>query len=248
MNFENLEQAIEILTNPIANTDEGVKKEANDYLLNFVSQNYANWREFFRYFKEARLESTKYWILQALSDIAKDYWEGLSPEEQVNFANGALEFAMENTQPIVSVAHYLKKYAHFCALLVKQGYPHRWNSVFEQLIKGAKDSLDVLKLTFAILEQINDEVIEREACTTNEDIAVANRVKDGLREGDVVNIVELSKTVLDNYTQVDTEIVTGAIDTMADLIDWNDLSLFESSLEVITQLLDVKEYQQNALY
>jgi hypothetical protein len=105
-----------------------------------------------------------------------------------------------------------------------------------------------LKFVFAVLEQLNDSIIEREANTTNEDLEVSTRIKDAMRTGDVLRIVNLCKTVLDNYTQCDKDIVIGAIDTLADLIDWNSLDLFESSFEVITQLLDVKEYQQNALY
>ena len=51
MNFEELEKAVQILTNPMANQDETVKKEANDYLLNIISSNYNNYNEFFTYFK-----------------------------------------------------------------------------------------------------------------------------------------------------------------------------------------------------
>jgi hypothetical protein len=99
-----------------------------------------------------------------------------------------------------------------------------------------------------VLEQVNDTIVEREAGTTNEEIAVANRVKEGMRKMDVARIVEMCKTVLDNYSQWDKDIVVGAIDTLADLIDWNELGLFENSFQNITQMLDEKEYQQNALY
>lgn len=69
-----------------------------------------------------------------------------------------------------------------------------------------------------------------------------------MREGDVNKVVQICQTVLDNYTQLDKTIVIGAIDTLADLIDWNELSIFESTFNVITTLLEVKDYQQNALY
>lgn len=69
-----------------------------------------------------------------------------------------------------------------------------------------------------------------------------------MREGDVNKVVQICQTVLDNYTQLDKTIVIGAIDTLADLIDWNELSIFEPTFNVITTLLEVKDYQQNALY
>lgn len=251
MDFGNLEKAIDILTNPMAHTDQEVKKQANDYLISFVSDNYANWRDFFVYFTQTESKSTRYWILQALCDIAKDYWNALSGPEEVQFVNAAFEFIRDNSELIIPVHHFWKRYSYFYSLLIRNAYPQQWKSVFDQLVSLVQESdksMDFLKFTFGVLEQINDELIEREAGTTQEDLYAANKVKDGMRLGDVEKIVNLCKTVLDNYTQLDKEIVVGAIDTLADLIDWNDLALFESSFEVITQLLDVKDYQQNALY
>ena len=84
MDFENLEQAIQILTNPIANQDQEVKKQANDFLLSLVSANYTSWRSYFEYFVMTQNESTKFWLLQALWDIVKEYWNELSIEEQLS--------------------------------------------------------------------------------------------------------------------------------------------------------------------
>jgi hypothetical protein len=136
-------------------------------------------------------------------------------------------------------------------LIIKHSYPQKINTVIQQLIelvKQPENGLSFLKFTFSVLENINDDIIEQEAGTTHEDVTIANRVKDGMRLGDVKIIVDLCKTVLENYADLDKEIVIGAIDTMADLIDWNELALFESSFESVTKLLEIKKYQQHALY
>lgn len=251
MDFTNLEQAIQILTDPMTHQDQEVKKQANDYLLSLVSANYTDWRSYFEYFAQTQNESTKYWLLQALWDIVKEYWSELSNSEQKNFANAALEFIKINHALIIPINHYWMKYSVMYTQIIKHSYPHQLNTFFDDLIglvKQSEDSLSFLKFTFWVLENINDDIIEREAWTKNEDIAIANRVKDGMRENDVKNIVGLCQTVLDNYESLDKVIVVGAIDTLADLIDWNELTLFESSFDKITKLLDSKEYQQNALY
>lgn len=59
-------------------------------------------------------------------------------------------------------------------MIVKKAYPHNWPNVFDQLVQVIQESdqsLPFLTFTFSVLEQINDVVIEREAYTTNEDLA-----------------------------------------------------------------------------
>jgi len=133
-------------------------------------------------------------------------------------------------------------------MLIKYAYPNIWDSVFDILIEYSQSDVFHLKLLFCVFEQLNDEVIDREAYTTNEDVVYANKVKDGMRKGDLSKIVYLCKQVLDSYTQFEKEIGIGAIDTIADLIEWGDLALFEPLLEIITKLLDEKNYHQEALY
>ena len=251
MDFQNLEKAIDILTNPIGIKDESIKKEANDFLISFVSNNFLNWRGFFDYFCQAQSDSAKYWILQALWDIVNNHWRSLSIEEQANLANSAYEFVVANSSSIIPVNYFCKKYAYFYSMIIKQTYPEQWNSVFTDLIKLIQESGDNIWFViflFAVLEAINDEIIEREAYTTKGDISIANRIKDGMRREDTERISEICKTVLDNWDTLDKDMVIGAIDTVADLIDWNDLTIFENCYLNITKMLDSKDFQQNALY
>ena len=136
-------------------------------------------------------------------------------------------------------------------MIIKQTYPDPWESVFADLINLIEESPENIWLVtflFAVLEAINDEVIEREAYTTKGDLSIASRIKDGMRKSDSERISQICKTVLDNYSQLDKEMVIGAIDTVADLIDWNDLLVFENCFSNITKMLDNSDFQQNALY
>lgn len=250
MDFSNLEEAISILSNPMAKHGAEIKKQANDYLVAFTGENYTNWRDMFNLFISTQSEETRFYVLQILCDIANTYWAGLPPIEQAAFCECTLEFIKEKYDCIVTVPHYLSKYSYLMCLCVRNGYPTQFN-IFEPLVtlvKESENSLVFLKLLFSILEQINDEIIERESGTTQDDIVIANRIKDAMRDKDVPIIVDLCRTVLENHSQVDNQLVIGAIDTLADLIDWNTLSLFEPCFDPITQFLEMKEYQQNALY
>lgn len=63
-------------------------------------------------------------------------------------------------------------------------------------------------------------------------MAVSTRVKDGVRAHAIQDIVAgLSNTVLANYTQLDEALVARTLDVLAQLIDWNDLSYFESLVQ-----------------
>jgi len=55
MDFENLEKAIEILANPMANQDAEIKRQANDYLSTWVNENFQG---FFQYLNKLMQEGT----------------------------------------------------------------------------------------------------------------------------------------------------------------------------------------------
>ncbi|CAI2381726.1 unnamed protein product [Moneuplotes crassus] len=235
----------------MVHTDPEIKKQANEYLTDIPRSHYANWRDLFGYFCETTSDHTKFWILQALSVICKDCWPGLSTEDKKEFGNVAFEFLKQNHSLIVPVHHFCQRYSYLCSMIIKMGYPDSWSNVFDQfdiMIKESEESLTFLKFLFSLMQQINDEIVERENYNTNEDLQMATRVKDAMRLGDVAKIVHLSQIVLEKADQLSKELVLGAVDTLADLIDWNELSLFEPSFGIVTSFLDNKDYQQNALY
>ena len=81
MDLDSLEKAIEVLTNPISGVSTDVKKEANDFLLSFIENNYMSYKSF--YFSKDQPIQVKYWLIQALCDIALKYWDRLDHANQV---------------------------------------------------------------------------------------------------------------------------------------------------------------------
>ena len=246
MDLDSLEKAIEVLTNPISGVSTDVKKEANDFLLSFIENNYMSYKSF--YFSKDQPIQVKYWLIQALCDIALKYWDRLDHANQVELWQSSIEFIKLNKDLVIPIDYLCSKYCVYIALLIKQSYPHIWKDIIQNLIELAEYDADMLKFTFIVFEQINDEIIDRDNHQSNEDNLIAGRVKDAMRERDVLLIVDLCKKVLDNYEQLDQKIVNMAIDTIADLIEWNDVAIFAPFLEIMDKMIDIKDYQQNALY
>ncbi|CAI2380938.1 unnamed protein product [Moneuplotes crassus] len=251
MDFSNVEKAIEIISNPMAHTDPEMKTQANEYLIEIPRAHYAEWKNLFAYLGETTSDHTKFWILQALSEIVKDCWLGLNTGDKSEFGAIAFEFLKHNYNSIIPVHHFCQKYSYLFAMIIKLGYPDSCSNVFDQLetmVKESEESLSFLKFTFAVMKQINSEIVERESYTTNDDLQMATRVKDAMRLGDVTKIINLAQIVLEKFDQLPKELVIGAIDTLKDLIDWNDLALFEPAFEIITNFCENKDFQQSALY
>jgi len=80
MDVDHLEKAIELLRNPLSGATVEAKKEANDYLLKLVEENYASYLSFYPI--ESESELTKYWLLHALCDIVTKHWDKLSIDDQ----------------------------------------------------------------------------------------------------------------------------------------------------------------------
>lgn len=76
---------------------------------------------------------------------------------------------------------------------------------------------------------LNQELIERGEAKTQEELDLSTKVKDGIRQYAITDIIQgLSSTVLQNYQSLPEETVEKTLNIFAQLIDWNELSNFES--------------------
>ena len=67
-----------------------------------------------------------------------------------------------------------------------------------------------------------------------------------MRQNQVPQIVTLLNQILENHTMFEQKTVRGTLETVAALMDWNELSLFDVCLPKIGEFLRIKELRAGA--
>jgi hypothetical protein len=78
----------------------------------------------------------------------------------------------------------------------------------------------------------------------------SNIIKDYMRLNNIKDIVELFRQILDNWNSIvslNKKLISNSIKVLSQLIDWNALSLFEESYNIMLKFIYVPEYQGDAL-
>ncbi len=84
----------------------------------------------------------------------------------------------------------------------------------------------------------NQEVVERSELKSNHEVELCMRVKDGVRENAIKDILTvLNSLVLNNFESHDKKLVKDTLFVMAQLIDWNDLQYFEQLVQTCIYFL-----------
>ena len=84
----------------------------------------------------------------------------------------------------------------------------------------------------------NEEVVERSELKSNHEFELCMRVKDGVRENAIKDILTvLNSLVLNNFESHDKKLVKDTLFVMAQLIDWNDLQYFEQLVQTCIYFL-----------
>ena len=107
--------------------------------------------------------------------------------------------------------------------LVKAAYPEIWPSAFTSLLDLAKTSEEFIPVIVQTLEYFNDDIVDesKKSEADPQFKVVATNVKDTMKTEDVPAIINFCKIILDNPENFSLPSITGAIDVIADLVDWN---------------------------
>ncbi|MED6205082.1 hypothetical protein PIB30_014770 [Stylosanthes scabra] len=83
----------------------------------------------------------------------------------------------------------------------------------------------VIDMFCRVLNALDDELISLDYPRTPEDIVVAARVKDAMREQCVAQIVRAWYEIVSMYRNVDEEVCVGVLESMSRFISWIDIGL-----------------------
>eukprot|EP00357_Protocruzia_adherens_P001031 CAMPEP_0115003638 /NCGR_PEP_ID=MMETSP0216-20121206/18730_1 /TAXON_ID=223996 /ORGANISM="Protocruzia adherens, Strain Boccale" /LENGTH=957 /DNA_ID=CAMNT_0002369481 /DNA_START=235 /DNA_END=3108 /DNA_ORIENTATION=- len=228
---DELTQLITVLNNPQGSNQE-MYRLALDKLQQLQS-NAENWKVMWERYTTATDDATKFFTLQNLEVILKAFYKDFGDQQRHQVRNAILSIFNDHLATLDKSLLINKVGAIYCILL-RYDYPDKWTSAFEDLftiLEAQKDSVLIDRFTFiifSILVVFDEEMIEFVQQLAQEDRAISMRIKDHMRGSIVPKLVQMSKTILDNYasgtgSNYRLETILKCLKNLSNLFDWIDI-------------------------
>ncbi|MCL7036651.1 hypothetical protein MKW94_027396 [Papaver nudicaule] len=117
------------------------------------------------------------------------------------------------------------KFAQVFVTLIYFEYPMVWASVFVDFVPNLVKGSGVIDMFCRVLNALDDELISLDYPRSGEDVAVAGRVKDAMRQQCIAQIVRAWYEILNMYKNSDAELCTTVLECMRRYISWIDIGL-----------------------
>ncbi|GAV81717.1 Xpo1 domain-containing protein [Cephalotus follicularis] len=179
-----------------------------------------------------KLVQVQFWCLQTLHDVIRVKYSSMSLEEKglirkSLFSMVSFEFIDDNNavRILESPAFIRNKLAQVLVTLIYFEYPLIWSSVFVDFLPHLSKGAIVIDMFCRVLNALDDELISLDYPRTQEEIAVAARVKDAMRQQCVAQIVRGWYDILSVYRNSEPELCGSVLDSMRRFISWIDIGL-----------------------
>ncbi|KAJ0076226.1 hypothetical protein Patl1_33700 [Pistacia atlantica] len=180
-----------------------------------------------------KLVEVQFWCLQTLYEVIKVKYALMSVEEKnfirkSVFSMACYEFFDDNKSAVrvlESPPYIRNKLAQVLVTLIYFEYPLIWSSVFVDFLPRLSKGSVVIDMFCRVLNSLDDELISLDYLRTSEEIAVAGRVKDAMRQQCVEQIVRAWYEIVTMYRNSDFELCTSVLDCMRRYISWIDINL-----------------------
>ncbi|KAF2300956.1 hypothetical protein GH714_018585 [Hevea brasiliensis] len=135
------------------------------------------------------------------------------------------------------------KLAQVLVTLIYFEYPVIWSSVFVDFLPCLSKGGIVIDMFCRVLNALDDELISLDYPRTPEDMGVAGRVKDAMRQQCVGQIVRAWFGIVSMYRNSDPELCSSVLDSMRRYISWIDIGLIVNDvfLPLLFELILVDE-------
>ncbi|KAL4387900.1 hypothetical protein GQ457_09G005180 [Hibiscus cannabinus] len=173
----------------------------------------------------------QFWCLQALQEVIRVKYGSMSLEEK-NFIRKSI-FSMTCLEGIDdkmcavldSPAFIKNKLSQVLVTLIYFEYPLIWSSVFVDFLPHLSKGAVVIDMFSRVLNALDDELVSMDYPRTPEEVAVAGRVKDAMRNQCVPQIVRAWYDIVSMYRNSDPEICATVLDCMRRYVSWIDIGL-----------------------
>ena len=187
-----------------------------------------------------RLVQVQFWCLQTLHELIWVKYALLSLQEKdfmrkSVFSMCCFEAIDDQNNNAVRIleggpAFIKNKLAQVFVALVYFEYPLTWSSVFVDFLPHLRKGAVVIDMFCRILNALDDELISLDFPRTSEEMGVAGRVKDAMRQQCITQIVTFWYDVVSMYWNSDPDLCSGVLDSMRRYISWIDIGLIVNDL------------------
>ncbi|XP_057736307.1 exportin-T [Arachis stenosperma] len=181
----------------------------------------------------SNLIQVQFWCLQTLHEAIVSRYSSMNPQEKQLIRHSVFSIvclegvgANNSATRVLEGPPFVKnKLAQVLVTLIYFEYPLIWSSVFLDFFPHLNKGKMVIDMFCRVLNALDDELISLDYPRTPEDISVATRVKDAMREQCVGQIVRAWYEIVSMYRNVDEEVCVGVLESMRRFISWIDIGL-----------------------
>lgn len=226
--MDDLERAILVIFDESGTLDDDLKKQAELYC-NDVKEKPLICRLCIEKLCFSNLVQVQFWCLQTLHEVIRTRYLTMTPDERHMIRGSVFSIVCledKNLTRVLEGPAFIKnKLAQVLITLIYFEYPLVWSSVFVDFFPHLSKGNVVIDMFCRVLNALDDELISLDYPRTPEELTVAGRVKDAMRQQCVCQIVRVWYDIVSMYRNSDQELCTSVLDSMRRYISWIDIGL-----------------------
>lgn len=230
--MDDLEKAILISFDEYGTIDPGLKSQAVEYCQR-IKENPTITSICVERLFTSKLVQVQFWCLQCLHDAIRHRYSSMSPDEKQFIRKSVFAMACYEgiddknvtVRVLDSPAFVKNKLAQVLVTLIYFEYPLIWSSVFVDFLSHLSKGAGVIDMFSRVLNALDDELISLDYPRNAEELAVAARIKDAMRQQCVPQIVGTWYDIVSVCKSSDSELCASVLDAMRRYISWIDISL-----------------------
>lgn len=194
----------------------------------------------------SKLVQVQFWCLQCLHDALQVRYSSMSPEEKSFIRKSVFSMACyqniddKNSVTVLEGPAFIKnKLAQVVVSLIYFEYPLIWASVFMDYLPNLSKGPVVIDMFCRVLNALDDELISMDYPRSSDEVAVAGRIKDAMRQQCIPQIVRVWYDIVSMYKISDPDLCTSALDCIRRYVTWIDIGLIanDAFLQLLFELM-----------
>nr|GMC51927.1 exportin-T isoform X1 [Ipomoea batatas] len=180
----------------------------------------------------SNLVQVQFWFLQCLHEALRVRYSSMSPEEKSFIRKSVFLMACyesidgKSSVRVLDAPAFVKnKLAQVVVTLIYFEYPETWPSVFLEFLPNLGKGALIIDMFCRVLNVLDDELISLDYPRSQEELAVAGRVKDAMRQQCIGQIVGAWYEIVSIYKNSDFDLCTTVLDSTKRYISWIDIGL-----------------------
>lgn len=246
---------LEILTKTLySQSNKELIEKCESFFQIYKSNGVYGTNELCNYFFKTKIQYTLFWIMESLRKIIEETYSIMSNEQKYNIRNFLTSAFETHTEIFMLYQAISHKFSLVIVIWIKYEYPDQWRTVFDDfyslIFKECSDKAKYIKIDMFIdiFITLDDELIKYRY-TFDEFLDIrSTQIKDCLRDDhQLSNVLSFFNNLLQSYECFPQKTILNTLKAISQLIDWNNLSLFQQTLTIIQKLFNVDEFIKASL-